>query len=75
MGFYISVFLFLIFLISCIIESIFFIKEAILSAFSNIKCRKVKGCLKGDCPFRSHCEHTAFTEEEKRIFLDKIESL
>lgn len=72
MGFYIYISLFLI---SYIIGCFFFLKEVVPSIISNIKCKKVTGCLKEDCRLRPYCKHTAYTEEEKRKIYEKIESL
>ncbi len=53
-----------IFGISYVVSFIYFIRDMFLLLIPAIKCRKIKDCLKDDCPFRAGCTHIKFTDKE-----------
>lgn len=54
-----------IFAITYVAALLYFIFDMVLLLIPAIKCRKVKDCLKDDCPYRIACRHTKLTEWEK----------
>lgn len=61
--------------ISYIVSLTYVVRDAILLLIPAIRCRKVTGCQKDDCPFRSGCRHVTYSEKEKsemRAIIDRL---
>lgn len=54
---------------------IYVIHDIILILIPAIKCRKVTGCKKDDCPFREGCCHISYSDKEKAEIRSRIDSL
>lgn len=51
--------------ISYAVSLTYVVRDTILLLVPAIMCRKVTGCKKDDCPFRSGCHHIAYSEKEQ----------
>jgi len=64
-------------LFSIVYLGVFFyhLKDAILLLVPMIKCRKISGCKKDDCPFRRGCRRIAFSDKEIAEMKKYIDSM
>lgn len=64
-----------LFLIVYVSATLYALRDGLLLFIMFVKCRKVKGCTKGDCPLRKYCSRIKLLPHERALFEELLEQM